>query len=265
MPRKNRCLFMLMIDPLCQSSSVRPLVVPNLCDQNLSLRSGPPLSPQSVLTPSRGLGRSTLDELDELVDVEVSLLADTRSLGGSSGSIGSRDSGGGGGRSGRAGSSSLSSRGRGDVGTEASLDRRTANTRLSGVESLKLSLSCLSTSNLLSLDILDHSSEELDISSDLLGLHVLGTKSLLEDRHGLLRGGQGGGDVASKEVSLGELVERLSSLDVLGAEELRSRLVSSEQQSQRERVFGQSLEDNTGVRLGLALFPLHPSYSQGQC
>jgi len=120
------------------------------------------------------------------------------------------------------------------------------------VQSLELLLARLRASGLLPLDILDDRLEQLDIALDLLCLGVLGTEALLKDAIGLLGSGKSGSDVAGEEVRLGELVQRLAGLDVLGAKQLRRRVVRGDEELERERVLAERLQDDTGVCLGSA-------------
>ena len=121
------------------------------------------------------------------------------------------------------------------------------------MQSLELLLARLRASGLLPLDILDDRLEQLDIALDLLCLGVLGTEALFKDGIGLLRRSEGSSDVSGEEMRLCELVQRLAGLDVLGAEQLRRRVVRGDEELERERVLAERLQDDTGVCLRSAV------------
>jgi hypothetical protein len=102
---------------------------------------------------------------------------------------------------------------------------------------------------LLLLDILDHRREQLHILGDLLGLGVLLAQASLENLQSRFRGLESLRDVASQEVSLGELVQRLTVLDVVGTEDDRRLLLSLGQESERQHILVDGLENDTGVAL----------------
>lgn len=169
----------------------------------LSLGAGPSLAPERVLTPRGVLRRSALDEFDQFIDIHVSLLANLR-LRSSDGFVHrcrSSSSGSGGGRS-RSGTAGSLRHG----GAKTTTDAGSADLVLGSLQSLHLAFFRLSASGLLPLDVLDDSSEELDVSEDFLRLAMLGAETFLEDGVRLFGSGEGGGNITGEEVSLGELV-----------------------------------------------------------
>jgi hypothetical protein len=102
---------------------------------------------------------------------------------------------------------------------------------------------------LLLLNILDHRREQLDVLGDLLGLGVLLAQPSLEDLQSRLGRLESLRDVTSQEVSLGELMQRLAVLDVVGTKDDRRLLLGLGQESERQRVLVDRLENDTGVAL----------------
>ena len=169
----------------------------------LSLGAGPSLAPKRVLTPRGVLRRSALDELDQFIDIHVSLLANLR-LRSSDCLVRRRRSSSGGSGGGRSRSGTAGSLRHG--GAETTTDAGSADLALGSLQSLHLAFFCLSAGGLLPLNVLDDSSEKLDVSEDLLRLAVIGAETFLEDGVRLFGGGKGGGNITGEEVSLGELV-----------------------------------------------------------
>jgi hypothetical protein len=220
------------------------------------LRPCPPLPPQSVLGGTLDGLALTLDKLDQLIHVEVSPLAYPRPLlrlsrrrravlhrrGRHARLTGASYAG----RS-RTGRRLCSESGRSPRSQPAAIGG--SDSGLRSAESLELTLLGLLSGLLLLLDILDHRREQLHILGDLLGLGVLLAQASLENLQSRFRGLESLRDVASQEVSLGELVQRLTVLDVVGTEDDRRLLLSLGQESERQHILVDGLENDTGVAL----------------